>query len=99
MLAGGRAVVHVLVARLRRSSACIALGPPRTVDGSEVVMGSDRITLTVEEAGARLGISRTLAYELVRRGDIPSIRLGRRVLVPIRALELMVESVASETSG
>jgi excisionase family DNA binding protein len=62
-------------------------------------MGSDRITLTVEEAGARLGISRTLAYELVRRGDIPSIRLGRRVLVPIRALELMVESVASETSG
>jgi excisionase family DNA binding protein len=62
-------------------------------------MGSDRITLTVEEAGARLGISRTLAYELVRRGDIPSIRLGRRVLVPIRALELMVESVAGETSA
>jgi excisionase family DNA binding protein len=62
-------------------------------------MGSDRITLTVEEAGARLGISRTLAYELVRRGDIPSIRLGRRVLVPIRALELMVESVASEASA
>jgi excisionase family DNA binding protein len=62
-------------------------------------MGSDRITLTVEEAGVRLGISRTLAFELVRRGDIPSIRLGRRVLVPIRALELMVESVASETSA
>jgi excisionase family DNA binding protein len=55
-------------------------------------MTLDRITLTVEEAGTRLGISRTLAYELVRRGEIPSIRLGRRVLVPIRALERLVES-------
>jgi excisionase family DNA binding protein len=59
-------------------------------------MASKRITLTVEEAGARLGISRTLAYELVRRGDIPSIRLGRRVLVPVRALELMVTPSSSE---
>jgi excisionase family DNA binding protein len=61
-------------------------------------MTLDRITLTVEEAGTRLGISRTLAYELVRRGEIPSIRLGRRVLVPIRALERLVESASDEMS-
>jgi excisionase family DNA binding protein len=61
-------------------------------------MDPDRITLTVEEAGARLGISRTLAYELVRRGEIPSIRLGRRVLVPIRALDLLVAPSANDLS-
>jgi excisionase family DNA binding protein len=40
------------------------------------------LTLTVEEAAAPLGISRPFAYEAVRRGEIPSIRIGRRVLVP-----------------
>jgi excisionase family DNA binding protein len=45
-----------------------------------------RLVLSVEEAAQVLRISRGLAYELVRRGDIPSIRLGRRVLVPVAAL-------------
>nr|MDA8398336.1 helix-turn-helix domain-containing protein [Actinomycetota bacterium] len=45
-----------------------------------------RLTLTVEEAAATLGISRAFAYEAVRRGEIPSIRIGRRVLVPRAAL-------------
>jgi excisionase family DNA binding protein len=62
-------------------------------------MTLDRITLTVEEAGARLGISRTLAYELVRRGEIPSIRLGRRVLVPLQALNQMVNSARQDMSA
>lgn len=47
---------------------------------------SDRLVLTVAEAGALLGISRTFAYELVARGELPVIRLGRRRLVPKRAL-------------
>jgi excisionase family DNA binding protein len=63
----------------------------------EAAMSLDRITLTVEEAGGRLGISRTLAYELVRRGEIPSIRLGRRVLVPIQALDRMVASASDDS--
>jgi excisionase family DNA binding protein len=62
-------------------------------------MALDRITLTVEEAGARPGISRTLAYELVRRGEIPSIRLGRRVLVPVQALDQMVASAWHDMSA
>ena len=46
-------------------------------------------TLTVEEAAARLGISRTLAYELAKTGRLPApvIRLGRRLVVTRRALE------------
>lgn len=50
-----------------------------------------RLTLSVEEAASLLGISRTLAYELVTRGDLPHLRLGRRILVSRRALEAMVD--------
>jgi excisionase family DNA binding protein len=49
-----------------------------------------RVTLTVEEAACELGISRSLAYEAVRQGEIPSIRVGRRILVPRHAFELML---------
>jgi excisionase family DNA binding protein len=45
-----------------------------------------KLTLTVAEAAEVLGISRSAAYEALRRGQIPSIRLGRRILVPVFAL-------------
>jgi excisionase family DNA binding protein len=51
----------------------------------------ERLTLTVEEAAAVLGISRAFAYEAVRRGEVPSIKIGRRVLVPRAALERMLD--------
>jgi excisionase family DNA binding protein len=38
--------------------------------------------LTVEEAAALLRISRGTAYEAARRGELPTVRLGRRLLVP-----------------
>ncbi len=50
-----------------------------------------RLTVSVEEAGRMLGISRGLAYDLVARGEIPAVRLGRRLVVPRRALESMLE--------
>jgi excisionase family DNA binding protein len=50
-----------------------------------------RLTISVEEAGRLLGISRCLAYELVNRGDIPSVRLGRRIVVPRRALDRLLD--------
>lgn len=46
----------------------------------------DRIMLTVEEVAALLGLGRTAAYEAARRGELPSRRLGRRVIVPVPAL-------------
>jgi excisionase family DNA binding protein len=42
--------------------------------------------LTVDEAARLLRISRGLAFEAARRGDIPTIRIGRRILVPTEAL-------------
>jgi len=52
----------------------------------------DRLTLTVEEAAELLGISRGLAYELVKRGELPRLQLGRRVVVPRKALEDLIEA-------
>ncbi|HBW18767.1 MAG TPA: hypothetical protein DEH11_07010, partial [Actinobacteria bacterium] len=40
------------------------------------------MALSVEEAGALLGISRDLAYDLVASRQLPSVRLGRRLVVP-----------------
>lgn len=54
-------------------------------------MEEERLTLTVEETAKLLRIGRQLAYEMVKTGDIPSIRLGKRVLVPRRALEKLLE--------
>lgn len=47
----------------------------------------DRLTYTVDEAAQLLGISRNSAYEAARTGDLPTIRVGRRILVPRSRLE------------
>jgi excisionase family DNA binding protein len=54
--------------------------------------------LTVTEAAAYLRISRGSAYEAARRGQLPTIRLGRRLLVPRAALNRMLDLVG-ETPG
>jgi len=41
-----------------------------------------RPTVTVEIAGAALGLGRSSAYAAVRRGEVPAIRIGRRLVVP-----------------
>ncbi len=45
------------------------------------------LTVSVAEAAKLLGISRNLAYDLVREGRLPHVRLGRRILVPRFGLE------------
>ena len=49
-------------------------------------VGADPLTMTVEEAAVVLGIARSTAYELVRAGDIESIRLRRRIVIPVAHL-------------
>jgi excisionase family DNA binding protein len=46
---------------------------------------------TVEEAGRLLGISRAHAYELVARGSLTHVRLGRRIVIPKRALDQLLD--------
>ena len=47
-------------------------------------------TLSVEDAAELLRISRASAYQGVKAGEIPSIRVGRRILVPTAALLTML---------
>jgi len=47
-------------------------------------------TLSVEQAAEVLGISRRSAYRAVERGDLPTLRLGRRLLVPTARLLAML---------
>ena len=65
-----------------RAEAGISIGGSLEPTGAEL--------LTVAEAAEILGIGRTTAYEAARRVEIPSLRLGRRVLVPKRTLSRLL---------
>lgn len=43
-------------------------------------------TISIEQAAKVLGLGRTAAYEAARRGEFPTRRLGRRLVVPVPAL-------------
>lgn len=78
---------------------CVAPANPTSTPGA-VAPVEDRLVFTVEEAAQLLGISRSFAYEAVQRGDIPSMRIGKRILVPKTALERFLSpSESSETDG
>ncbi|MGH2975583.1 MAG: helix-turn-helix domain-containing protein [Solirubrobacterales bacterium] len=49
------------------------------------------LTYTVEQAAEVLQIGRTAAYEAVRRGEIPSIRIGRSLRVPRQRLLALLD--------
>jgi excisionase family DNA binding protein len=65
-----------------------ALETERTIRAAE--RGVTRRTYTVDEVGTILGISRAAAFNFVRDGTIPSIRLGRRLLIPAPAIERLL---------
>ena len=55
-------------------------------------------TLSVEQAGAMLGIPRATAYRAAAKGQLPTFRIGRRLLVPTaRLLDLL--GVATDAEG
>jgi excisionase family DNA binding protein len=56
---------------------------------------SESLVLTVSEAARLLRLSKTTTYDQIRQGSIPSIRMGKRILVPRAALMRMLE----ETMG
>lgn len=50
-------------------------------------------TMTVPEAGAiYFNLSRNASYEAAKRGDIPTIKIGKLLRVPIRALEQKLDA-------
>jgi hypothetical protein len=57
-------------------------------------------TLSVPDAGRRyFGLSRNASYDAAARGEIPTVRIGRLLRVPVRAMEAILDRVGqTETS-
>lgn len=54
----------------------------------------EKLTLTPAEVAVRLGIGRNAAYNLIHREDFPALRVGKRWVVPVSALERWLENQA-----
>src|SRR6266478_5834999 len=59
----------------------------------------DRDAFSVEEAGKILGLSRASAFAAANRGDIPVIRIGKRLIVPRRGLERLLGATEADVTG
>lgn len=55
-----------------------------------------RLALTVEEAAALAGVSRSQGYARVKAGDWPSVRVGKEIRVPRRPFEALFDGAAGE---
>jgi len=53
-------------------------------------MGAERLALSVAEAAAALGVSKDAIYDAVRCHELPAIRIRRRILIPLAALEQLL---------
>src|ERR1700730_591561 len=56
-------------------------------------MNDECLTYSIPEAGKLLGYSRNTAYEAASRGQLPTIRLGRKIRIPKVALQRLLEGV------
>jgi len=63
------------------------------------VATNKRLTWTVKETAAILGLSKNSAYQGVLAGEIPHIKVGKRILVPCQALERMLNEAAMKRRG
>jgi excisionase family DNA binding protein len=59
---------------------------------------AERLVYTVPEAGRLLGLSRNGSYEAAKRGDIPTIRIGRLLLVPKVPFHRLIELMGTGTA-
>lgn len=58
----------------------------------------ERLAHSVDETARMLGISRNAAYEAVARGDIPSLRIGKRIVIPRAAIDDLLMRVARKAA-
>ena len=56
----------------------------------------DRLTYNVVEAGRKAGLGRNASYEAVKRGDMPTIRIGNRLLGPKKAWDRKLNAETGE---
>ncbi len=57
-------------------------------------------TIPVEQVAEVMGLSRSAAYDGVRRGEIPSLRVGRRIFIPVaKLLEILGATTENQQKG
>jgi excisionase family DNA binding protein len=57
----------------------------------------ERIALRPAEVGETLGIGRSKVYELIQRRELPSVRIGGSIRVPLEALQAWIDRQLAET--
>ncbi len=57
---------------------------------------TDRLMLRPTEAAETIGVSRNKAYELIAAGEIPSVKVGGCVRVPVAALQSWIARQLTE---
>ena len=62
------------------------------IDAEDAVAISAKTGLNVGEVLERLGVSQTTLYALLRRGDLPRVKVGRRTFVPVPDLDAYLEA-------
>lgn len=82
-----KAMQEALESEENRIKAAARAEEEKAVQEKMCVAPVPRTALTVPELAASIGISRSGAYELVRRKDFPSIRIGERWFVPVTDLQ------------
>ena len=75
------------MAKTHRECKACRRATPSPARGVDERQRDGRVAISVREAGDLLGVSRSFAYELVASGELRSIRLGRRILVPLSAID------------
>ncbi|WP_371917671.1 helix-turn-helix domain-containing protein [Pseudomonas gelidaquae] len=56
------------------------------------------ISVGIEEAARLIGVARSMLYEMIKKGEIQTFKLGRRRLVRVKTLEAFVKRQAQENS-
>lgn len=68
------------------------IATPKQAELGRNKMALEKLTYSVEEAGELIGVSRNNAYNLAKTGSLPTIKMGKRLLVPKAALEKLLAS-------
>jgi len=56
----------------------------------------ERLTLTVKETAQLLGLSRNSTYQGILTGEIPHLKVGKRILIPRVALEKLLAEAGNK---
>lgn len=86
------------LAALLAQLAHLLAEPPPAPAAPEPRPLPERVLLTVEEAAERLGIGRSMAFRLIRDGEIESVQIGRLRRVPAAAVTEYAASLVSRRS-